>query len=79
MKETIPAYLEPQLTSDDLIIGVTFASDDSGYENTTSEIRMNSQKHHSEIGHWSIPKTPWAERVFHLCESMSIDNEITFS
>ena len=31
------------------------------------KIRTNSHELHSEAGHWSIPKTPWAERVFHLC------------
>ena len=28
-----------------------------------AEIRTNSRELHSETGHWSIPKTPWAERV----------------
>ena len=39
---------------------------------------MNSHELHSEVGNWSIPKTPWAERVFHLCESMSVDDEKHF-
>ena len=34
-----------------------------------AKIRMNSQEFHSETWRWSIPKTPWEERVFRLCES----------
>ena len=30
---------------------------------------MNSHELHSEIGHWTIPKTPWVERICHLCEN----------
>ena len=41
-------------------------------------IRMNSHELHSETGHWPIPKTPWAKRVYHLCESMSIEDENHF-
>ena len=40
--------------------------------------RTNSHELHTEIGHWSIPKTPWTERVCHLCESMSVDDENHF-
>ena len=39
---------------------------------------MNSLELHSETGRWSIPKTPWAERVCHLRESMSVDDENDF-
>ena len=42
------------------------------------KIRTNSHELHSEIGHWSIPKTPWEERDFHLCESMSVEDENHF-
>ena len=42
------------------------------------KIRTNSYECHSEIGHWSIPKTPWVERVFHPCEPMSIKDENHF-
>ena len=43
-----------------------------------SKIRTNSHELHSEAGCWSIPKTPWAERVFHLCESMDVGEENHF-
>ena len=43
-----------------------------------TKIRTNSHELHSETGHWYIPKTPWAERVFHLCESMSVEDENHF-
>ena len=43
-----------------------------------ANIRTNSHELHSETGHWSIPKTPWAEKVFHLSESMSIEDENNF-
>ena len=42
------------------------------------KIRTNSHELHSETGRWYIPKTPWEERVFHLCESMSIEDENHF-
>ena len=38
-------------------------------------IRTNSHKLHSEIGHWSIPKTPWDERVCHLCDTKVEDEK----
>ena len=43
-----------------------------------AKIRTNSHELHSETRHWSIPKTPWVERVFHLCESMSVEDENHF-
>ena len=43
-----------------------------------TKIRTNSHELHSEIGHWSIPKTPRVERVCHLCESMSVEDENHF-
>ena len=39
---------------------------------------MNSHELHSETGCWSIPKTPWVERFFHLCQSMSVEDENHF-
>ena len=39
-----------------------------------AKIRTNPHELHSETGRWSIRKNPWAERVFHLCESMSVDD-----
>ena len=32
------------------------------------KIRTNSRELHSEIRHWSVPKTPWDKRVCHLCD-----------
>ena len=43
-----------------------------------AKIRMNSHELHSKIERWSIPKTPWVERIFHLCESMSVEDENHF-
>ena len=43
-----------------------------------AKIRTNTHDIHSEIGRWYIPKTQWEERVFHLCESMSIYDEKHF-
>ena len=40
-----------------------------------AKIKTNSHELHSETGHWSIPKTPWEKMVFHLCDSMSVDDE----
>jgi hypothetical protein len=41
-------------------------------------IRINSHELHSEIGHWSIPKTPWDERVCHLCDTKKVEDEKHF-
>ena len=43
-----------------------------------AKVRRNSHELLSETGRWSIPKTPWAERVFHMCESMSFEDENHF-
>ena len=43
-----------------------------------TKIRTNSHELHNETGSCSILKAPWAERVFHLCESMSIEDENHF-
>ena len=43
-----------------------------------ANIRTNSYELHSETRCWPIPKTPWAKRVFHLCESMSVEDENKF-
>ena len=39
---------------------------------------MNSHEVHSEIGHCIVPKTPWVERIFHLCENRNIEDENHF-
>ena len=43
-----------------------------------AKIRTNSHELHSQTGCWAVPKTPWVERIFHLCENMNIENEIHF-
>jgi hypothetical protein len=40
--------------------------------------KTNSHKLHSETGHWSIPKTPWDERVCHLCDTKKVEDEKHF-
>ena len=39
---------------------------------------MNSHEVHSETCHWVVPKTPWVERICHLCENMNIEDENYF-
>jgi hypothetical protein len=43
-----------------------------------AKIRTNSHELHSEIGHWSIPKTPWDERVCHICDTKRVEDENHF-
>jgi hypothetical protein len=43
-----------------------------------AKIRTNSHKLHSEIGGWSIPKTPWDERVCHLWDTKKVEYEKHF-
>jgi len=43
-----------------------------------AKIRMNLHELHSETRRWTIPKTPWVERICHLCETMSVENESHF-
>jgi hypothetical protein len=42
------------------------------------KIRTNSHELHSETGRWSIPKTPWDERVCHLCDTKKVEDEKHF-
>jgi hypothetical protein len=44
-----------------------------------AKIRTNSHKLHSETGRWSIPKTPWDERVCHLCDTNKVEDEKSLS
>ena len=44
-----------------------------------TKIRTNSHELHSEIGHWPILKTPWDERVCHLCDTKKLKMKSTFS
>ena len=39
-----------------------------------AKIRTNFHELHNEIGCRYIPKTPWEEMVFHLCESMNVED-----
>ena len=41
-------------------------------------MRTNSNELYSETGRWYIPKTPWVEKVCHLHESMSVEDENHF-
>jgi hypothetical protein len=43
-----------------------------------SKIRTNSHELHNESGSWSTPKTPWDERVCHLCDTKKIEDENHF-
>ena len=43
-----------------------------------TKIRTNSHEIHSEIGCWEVPKTPWMERICHLCENRNIEDENHF-
>ena len=42
------------------------------------KIRTNSHELHSETGRWMVPKTPWVERICHLCENTNIEDEKHF-
>jgi hypothetical protein len=42
------------------------------------KIRANSHELHSETECWSIPKTPWDERVCHLCDTKKVEDEKHF-
>ena len=39
---------------------------------------MDTHELHSETGHWTVPKTPWVERICHLYENMNIEDENHF-
>ena len=43
-----------------------------------AKIRTKSQELHSEIGHWTTPKTPWDERICHLCNNKWVEDEKHF-
>lgn len=40
-----------------------------------SKIITNSHRLPSETRHWSIPKMPWDEMVFHLFSPKSVEHE----
>jgi hypothetical protein len=43
-----------------------------------AKIRTNSHELQSETWRWSIPKTPWDERVCHLCDTKKVEDEKHF-
>ena len=43
-----------------------------------AKIRTNSHELHSETGSWLVPKTPWDERVCHLCDTKKVEYEKHF-
>ena len=43
-----------------------------------AKITTNSHELHSETGRWSIPKTPWDERVCHLRDTKKVESEKHF-
>ena len=43
-----------------------------------TKIRTNSHELHSETSRWEVPKTPWVERICHLCENINIEDEKHF-
>ena len=49
-------------------------STSSKKKNNIANIRTNSHELHSETGRWVVPKTPWVERIYHLCVNMNIEH-----
>ena len=43
-----------------------------------AKIRTNSHELHSETGRWTFPKTKWVEWNYHICETMSVEDEKHF-
>jgi hypothetical protein len=43
-----------------------------------ANLRINYHELHSESGHWKIPKTPWQERICHLCDTKRVEDEKHF-
>jgi hypothetical protein len=43
-----------------------------------AKIQINSHELHSETWRWLIPKTPWNERVCHLCDTKKVEDENHF-
>ena len=38
----------------------------------------DSHELHSETGRWTFPKTKWVKRIYHICETMSVEDENHF-
>ena len=45
IKELLPAYLDPNLKSQDLLTGVNFASGGTGYDPLTPKIAVHTHTH----------------------------------
>jgi hypothetical protein len=43
-----------------------------------AKIRINYHELHSELGPRTIPKTPWKERICHLCDTKKVEYEKHF-
>jgi len=43
-----------------------------------AKIKTNSYELHRDTGGWKIPKTPWHERIFHLCDTKNVEDENHF-
>ena len=43
-----------------------------------AKIRTNSHELKSETWRWTIPKTPWDERICHLCDTKRVEDEVHF-
>ena len=46
----------------------------------TNIVKIRTKFHdlHSKIRHWKIPKTPWHERIFDLCDIKRVEGENNF-
>ena len=43
-----------------------------------TQLRISAHKLQSEIGRYTRPKTPWAERLCLLCNTNSVEDELHF-
>jgi hypothetical protein len=43
-----------------------------------AKIITNSYKLHSETRHWTIPKTLWNKRIYHICDTKRVEDEKHF-
>ena len=43
-----------------------------------AKIRTNFHELQSEIEWWSIPKTPWNDKIYHICDSKQVEDERHF-
>ena len=43
-----------------------------------AKIRTNSHELNSETRPWTIPKTPWDERICHVCDTKRVEDEKHF-